>query len=207
MRIGIDFDNTIVCYDSLFHRVALERGLIPENLPQRKRDVRQYLRENKKEDLWTELQGYIYGKRMNEAELYPGVIAFIKLYRRKNIPLNIVSHKTKYPFRGPRYNLQGAAQSFLQRNGFHDQDSAGFDREDVFFELTRENKMKRIGQLKCTHFIDDLPEFLSERKFPKNVHRILFDPHGEHQEETSLSRACSWAEVEKLISKEERSLG
>ena len=32
MILGVDFDNTIVAYDSLFHRVALERGLIPADL-------------------------------------------------------------------------------------------------------------------------------------------------------------------------------
>ena len=29
MLIGVDFDNTIVCYDKLFHQLALERSLIP----------------------------------------------------------------------------------------------------------------------------------------------------------------------------------
>ena len=33
MRIGIDFDNTIACYDGVFHQAALERGLIPPILP------------------------------------------------------------------------------------------------------------------------------------------------------------------------------
>ena len=28
MRIGIDFDNTIVSYDALFHKVAREQGVI-----------------------------------------------------------------------------------------------------------------------------------------------------------------------------------
>jgi hypothetical protein len=32
MRIGLDFDNTIACYDGVFHAAALERGLIPEAL-------------------------------------------------------------------------------------------------------------------------------------------------------------------------------
>ena len=32
MRIGVDFDNTLVCYDGVFHRAALERGLIPSDL-------------------------------------------------------------------------------------------------------------------------------------------------------------------------------
>ena len=32
----------------------------------------------------------------------------------------------------------------------------------MFFELTKEAKVARIGGLGCTHFIDDLPEFLRE---------------------------------------------
>ena len=36
MRIGVDFDNTIVCYDTLFHRLAVEEGLIPPDIPPRK---------------------------------------------------------------------------------------------------------------------------------------------------------------------------
>ena len=33
VRIGIDFDNTIVSYDVLFYKVALEQGVIPSNWP------------------------------------------------------------------------------------------------------------------------------------------------------------------------------
>ena len=44
MRLGLDFDNTIVCYDGLFHRVAREEGLIPAALPATKSDVRNHLR-------------------------------------------------------------------------------------------------------------------------------------------------------------------
>ena len=29
MRIGIDFDNTIACYDGVFHAAALETGSDP----------------------------------------------------------------------------------------------------------------------------------------------------------------------------------
>ena len=32
MRIGIDFDNTIVSYDTLFHKVAVEQGAVPGRL-------------------------------------------------------------------------------------------------------------------------------------------------------------------------------
>lgn len=64
MRLGIDFDNTIVCYDELFHRVALEQGLIPADLPVNKSEVRNHLRRVGKEPLWTEMQGSVYGARM-----------------------------------------------------------------------------------------------------------------------------------------------
>jgi len=44
MHIGIDFDNTIVCYDQIFHEAAVERDLIQPNLPASKQVVRDALR-------------------------------------------------------------------------------------------------------------------------------------------------------------------
>ena len=38
MRIGIDFDNTIVSYDELFYQIAQEKKLIPAELPVNKVD-------------------------------------------------------------------------------------------------------------------------------------------------------------------------
>ena len=67
MIVGIDFDNTIVCYDDIFHREALDRELIPAATPARKEAVRDYLRQQDKEDLWIELQGYVYGPGITSA--------------------------------------------------------------------------------------------------------------------------------------------
>lgn len=71
MLLGIDFDNTIVCYDALFHRVCRERGLIPAEVPINKTDVRNYLHQAGREDAWTEMQGYVYGAQMSEASPFP----------------------------------------------------------------------------------------------------------------------------------------
>jgi len=49
MVLGVDFDNTIVRYDDLFHRVAVERGLVPATVPARKNDVRDFLRQQGRE--------------------------------------------------------------------------------------------------------------------------------------------------------------
>ena len=72
MRIGIDFDNTTACYDGVFHAAALERGLIPANLGSDKNAVRDYLNGHGRADDFTELQGYVYGARMDLASPYPG---------------------------------------------------------------------------------------------------------------------------------------
>ena len=111
MRVGIDFDNTIVNYDTLFHKVALEQGVIPKTLAASKLAVRDHLRAIDKEHVWTEMQGYVYGARMEEAAMYPGVLDFLRWANLQGIGLAIVSHKTRHPFIGPKYDLHAAARA------------------------------------------------------------------------------------------------
>src|SRR3990167_6924006 len=108
MRIGVDFDNTIVCYHEVFHQVAREQGLIPADSPQNKEKIRDYLRSMDQENLWTEMQGYVYGNRMSAARPFPDVAAFFKTALAKNIPLYIISHKTRHPSAGPPCALHHA---------------------------------------------------------------------------------------------------
>ncbi len=199
MRLGVDFDNTIVCYDALFHRVARERGLIPEGVPVNKSDVRNYLRRVENEAAWTEMQGYVYGARMSEAAPYPGVREFFQACRTAAIPTCIISHKTRHPFLGEKYDLHAAATAWLAQQGFFDPAQIGLPRENVFFELTKPAKLARIGQCGCTHFIDDLPEFLGESNFPAAVQRILFDPNQLYAGEQRFHRIRDWAEVRRII--------
>ena len=191
-RVGIDFDNTIVCYDSLFHKVCLEKGLISKETSQSKSGVRNYLRSIGKEKAWTEIQGYVYGARMNEAEPFPGVIDFFKTCLSAGLEVCIISHKTRYPYVGRQYDLHQAAKGWLERNGFFNPDLIGLSHSQVFFELTKEEKLKRIGLQGCTLFIDDLPEFLADPNFPKNVQRILFDPNDLYAEDDRIIRLKAW---------------
>ena len=46
--LGLDFDNTLVRYDELFHKVALNKGLIKGDLPVNKMTIRDYLRKKGK---------------------------------------------------------------------------------------------------------------------------------------------------------------
>ena len=176
--IGVDFDNTIVCYDELFHRMACEKRLIPPDVPAIKEQVRDYLRGNNREDDWTELQGYVYGARMDEAAAFPGVLEFFAETVRRDVDLVIISHKTRHPYIGERHDLHKSARHWLEINGFFDASRIGLSPERVFFEETKGGKLERIEEQKCSHFIDDLPELLREPAFPAGTRRILFRPQG-----------------------------
>ena len=197
--IGIDFDNTIVCYDRLIHRAARERKLIPEDIPPRKGLVRDYLRARGMEDAWTELQGYAYGAGMRNSEPFPGVLDFFVQCRKLGAPVFIISHKTREPFKGSASDLHVAAQRWLEGHGFYDPNRLGLGRERVYLELTKADKLKRIDSLGCRYFIDDLPEFLDERDFPRGAERILFDPGDLHRGERRFRRFSSWRQLSQWL--------
>jgi len=198
MRIGIDFDNTIVSYDALFHRVALERGLIPPDVPVNKSEVRNHLRRIGREDDWTEMQGYVYGPRLGEAEPFPGVLDFFKACHAAGIEALIISHKTRHPYLGEKHDLHEAARQWLESRRFH-VEPIGLPRERVFLELTKEAKLQRIGACGCNYFIDDLPEFLAEAAFPTSAQRILFDPANLYADEKRFAVAQSWPQLQQRL--------
>ncbi|MFI5349679.1 MAG: haloacid dehalogenase-like hydrolase [Elusimicrobiota bacterium] len=198
IRIGIDFDNTIVCYDDLLGDLALKRGLTPERMKS-KGQIRDYLRRVGREDDWTELQGEAYGASLRDARPFPGAIEFIKRCVGEGISVSIVSHKTLKPFRGPLYDLHRAAREWLEAQGVFDPARVGLDPSQAFFELTKEAKLARIAAIGCSYFIDDLPEFLLEPGFPPGVNRILFDPAGLYAAKPPLRKADSWKEIEEWI--------
>lgn len=198
-RIGVDFDNTIVCYDSLFYRVALERELIAPDVPPLKTRVRDALRQRGQDHVWTKLQGVVYGERLGEAKPFPGVLTFFHTCRRVGIPTCIISHKTPHPVIGPPTDLHAAARGWLNDNGFFETGETGLDCDRAFFEPTKQAKFDRIHASACSHFIDDLPEFLRDPDFPDGVCRILFDPRQIHPECDDYVRAAAWDEISEFI--------
>ena len=200
MRVGVDFDNTIVCYDAVFHRVGVEWGLIPAQTPASKGAVRDYLRSQGREDTWIELQGYVYGNRFREAVPFPEVSEFFDLCRGQAIDVSIISHRTRYPFAGPRYDLHEAARRWLEAYRFDVDAPASRGAVTIHLELTKAAKIERIAKEGCSVFVDDLPEFLLETEFPGNVERILFDPAGTQAiHDLPFPVASSWKEIARLV--------
>ena len=179
-KIGIDFDNTIVFYDNLFHKIAIEQKLIPSNFPHSKLLIRDYLRENNKDELFTIIQAEVYGKRILEATPAPNVNLAIKELINIGWDVSIISHKSLYPYKGPKYDLHKSAMLWLEKNNFFDKEKVGLSRHKVHFNLTKEDKIKKIDDVGCDYFIDDLPEIL--KLINKNTIKILYSPENNYKQ-------------------------
>lgn len=178
MIVGIDFDNTIADYDEVFVRRAAETGLIEAGAARGKRGVRDHIRSMPGgETSWQGLQAYAYTKGMAQARLIDGVRDFFLACRRAAITVYIVSHKTAYPPAAfEQIDLRISALAWMEARGFFNPNDMGLDRDRVFFEPTRAEKVARITALRCTHFIDDLEEVLLDEGFPAGIRKILYSP-------------------------------
>lgn len=174
--IGIDFDNTIINYDTVFYNIALQGDMLQPGFKKNKRDIRDAIRLLEDgEKKWQSVQSMVYGERIDEAKPFPGVRHFLYQCKRYGIRKFIVSHKTEFSHDADSpINLRKPALAWMQANGLFDNNLLDLTAEDVFFESTRLEKIERISDLKCTHFIDDLQETFLETHFPRGVRKILF---------------------------------
>lgn len=201
MRIGIDLDNTLVCYDELFWRLAVERGWIARTVPARKDEVRDALRRCGREEDWTRLQGEVYGPGMSEAPPFAGALAALRTMQKRRWSTCVVSHRTKTPLAGIDADLHQSARAWLSGRQFLDAEATGLSETSVFLEQTKEGKLARIKALDLTWFIDDLPELLIDAEFPPTVQRMLFDPHRRRPDvPTDVAVVHHWDEVVSILS-------
>jgi hypothetical protein len=202
MICGIDFDNTIVTYDELLTTIARERGLI-DRAPadaaciQTKRNLRDQIRQLPDGEIeWQKCQALLYGQRIGEAKLADGVDAFVKECRRRGIAVHVVSHKTEFSAYDPTgTNLRTAAMNWMIANRFFEADGLGLSPQCVYFAGTRAEKIGRIRQLGCTHFIDDLEETFLEEDFPRATERILYEPGRQSPAPHGVALMRTWQEI------------
>lgn len=200
MIIGLDFDNTIVGYDALFYKVAKERALVTDQVEVNKISVRDHLRKINQEAVWTEMQGYVYGFRLGEANSYPGVRQFFHWAAQSGHIINIISHKTRYPFLGPKYDLHEAARLWI-KNNLNDECEIIIHEKNIFFEATKEEKLERINSVGCDVYLDDLPEILLADMFPDKTKRFLFDPDKKYNVHlnSDLQIINSWNDFKNIL--------
>jgi len=142
MRLGIDLDNTIICYDEVFSYVAKQRGLISPDWLGSKWEVREAVRSTPNgETTWQSIQGNVYGPLSSLARLYSGVFRFLWRCYARGLEVEIVSHKTEFGHTGKIDTpLRAAALEFLKGEQiFVDNPSSLI--EQVTFLDTREQKI------------------------------------------------------------------
>ena len=199
--IGIDLDNTIINYGDSLYNLAGQRGLIDDGIRKNRVEIRNAIRcASNGEIEWQRLQAEVYGIQIDKAEPFPGVREFLQSCKKHKIPAYIISHKTKYPsVSNKKVNLQQVALSWLKKQNFLENEEIGLSKEDVFFEPTRHDKIKRIIQLGCTHFIDDLEETFLGDAFPANVGKILYASDNNKLQRPDITMMSNWQEITRLF--------
>ncbi len=173
MIIGLDFDNTIACYDHAIARFARELFALPADIPPTKLGLRNYLRAAGREPEWTAFQGYLYGPGMDYAEPFPGAVEAIAALQAAGHKTFIISHRSMHPYAGPKHDLHAWAKGWMTghlRNGGH----SLFSETNIYLNEHLADKIAMIGKLKCGLFLDDLPEVLGHADFPAGTKKLLF---------------------------------
>lgn len=177
MKLGLDFDNTLIDYDAVIQRVVVERGYLPADHGLRsKTEIRDALRRKPEGDLlWQRVQSFIYAEGILEAAPTRELGCLFDFVRNNRVDTWIVSHKTTTaPFDPEQRNLRAAALQWMEQRGFFDPDRLGLSRDRVIFADTFEQKIDRIAALQFDVFVDDLEEVLRHPKFPPTTRRIHF---------------------------------
>ena len=177
MLIGLDFDNTIVCYNQAITLLAEKLFDLPKGMPRTKLALRDFLRSTGRETEWTAFQGEIYGPGMRFAQPFEGAISTMRQLADQGNELVIISHRSKKPYAGTPYDLHASAKNWINNH----LKPAGLFRSkseinNVQFYETRGEKLRAICEINCDLFLDDLPEVLASKGFPSRTLGILFDP-------------------------------
>lgn len=202
MRIGLDFDNTIVCYEQVIAQMAEKLFDLPKEVPQTKVGLRDHLQATGRGNEWTAFQGELYGPGMQYAMPFEGAIAAMQSLAEDGHELLIISHRSRRPYAGKHHDLHAAARNWvadrLQAKGLFG--DAG-DEDCVYFLETLDQKIEMITHLGCNVFLDDLPEVLTAPSFPATTLGILFDPAAasEAVKESGTFRITCWAELSGLL--------
>ncbi|NCW83306.1 MAG: hypothetical protein EBV75_01135 [Acidimicrobiia bacterium] len=197
LRIGLDFDNTIANYDRAFPNVAQILGY--QINATNKRDLKAELIAGVEgETAWQKVQGLTYGRYIDQASLYPGVLEFIVRAKARDCEVFIISHKTEIGhFDDTKTSLRDAATAWMVSKKIIGDGSAHVKSGHVFYASTRDEKIAKINELNLDVFIDDLAEVLTDSSFPDGTRKILFGLGSDHESisDPTIRNSQSWREI------------
>ncbi|MEK7233793.1 MAG: hypothetical protein AAB268_08250 [Elusimicrobiota bacterium] len=197
LRLGLDFDNTVIRYDDVFRRLASRRGWLKGSSARTKDAVKALLLAEDGNDLrWQALQAEVYGSAIDSARFFPGCLDFLKRAAASGHEIFIVSHKSKTSHFDPSVRLRDAALRWMKKN------ARGLIRSgNIRFADDRDQKILLITALKLDLFIDDLAPVLTHPAFPKATARLHF---AAESHDAGLPRIKRWSEASAALSGLER---
>ena len=198
MRIGLDLDNTIACYDRAIAVLAEELLELPKYVHCTKAGLSDYLRREGRESEWTAFQGELYGPGMRFAQPFEGAINTMVQLENQGHELMVVSHRSRRPYAGQQHDLHCFGMKWVNENLrvrglFNDRTTA------INFLDSQEKKLSRITELECDVFVDDLPKVLLSIQFPEITTGVLFDPMGCNRKSYSGRAISRWIELIETI--------
>jgi hypothetical protein len=200
MRIGLDFDNTIACYDQAIKQLAEELFELPKELPRTKPALRDFLITEGREEEWTVFQGELYGPGMRFAQPFEGAIMTMKVLVDQGHELVIISHRTRWPYAGQRYDLHKAARNWIRKQ-LQAVEIFGMNTKAIHLMRTKNDKIAKIIELRCQVFVDDLPEILESPMFPKSTLGVLFTSSSEIAPRKGTIKISHWKELSSEVAK------
>ena len=195
MRIGFDFDNTIVDYDLVFTQIADELNL--EYLDSPKNSIKNYYElELGQPNSWKKIQFTVYCEFISKISPSEKFIMFLNWLIDNNHDIFIVSHKTQnIKINNINLNLRAPAKKWIEKN------IPNFKKERIFFESSAIAKIRKIKSLNLDFFVDDLVTILNHRQFPDVTKKILFNSSA--LKLNNIYVASNWDEVKSFIVDEE----
>lgn len=194
MLVGLDFDNTIVSYTESIAPLAKEVFRLPQRLELTKLSLRDFLRSEGREEDWIKFQGLMYGPGMKYAKPYRNAISIMNSLSLRGHTLAIISHRSRYPYSGDKYDLHGYALDWLNK---HIVDEVHIEASKIFFLETKQEKLLKIKELRCDVFLDDLTSVLEDKDFPIGTRGVLFSPH--RQQQYSGKMIMDWDEMLDIV--------
>ena len=166
---GFDLDNTLIDYSAAVEEYCRIKSLIPcTNIGL----LREQLGKNSSSDHeWQLAQGWLYTEGLQFAQLGLGSINLCKYLIQEGYQLFIVSHKTSHtPDFCGNTPLHDLANNWIKKSSIANYFK---ETEQIYYEPTRELKVKRIRELALNYFVDDLEEVFNESGFPINTKSFL----------------------------------
>ncbi|MDC0215854.1 hypothetical protein OAJ75_02025 [Candidatus Pelagibacter sp.] len=191
MILGVDFDNTLINYDKVFSEIAKKNNLINKTLKS-KELVKKKVIFKHGEDEWTRLQGQVYGKEILKAHRNKFIKESLDKIN-KIAKIYLISHKTKFPIIGKKINMHNSALVWLKKNNLYGKNKV-FNKENIFFERTLQDKVNKIKLLKCDIYIDDLTSVLDRLDF--EIIKILFN-----KKKIGYNSINNWKKIKNFIYK------